>query len=164
MNEDIEALLYSTQPAFPVECIEISHSLWSAPLRYVTNMADGVSVFHDNTYFNYEYMQLQIQRSGASNDLDQSLTITVSDLGTSVPALIDQIFDADSLEYPSVSYRIYSSIDFTKPVLTIENLGITDQTSDEQGTTFKAEAQKLNVNGTGRLFTIENFPGLKGFY
>lgn len=164
MSNQLEEYLFATQPAYLIECIEIKHSLWENPLRYVTNMADGVSVGHDSSYFNYEYVPLQIDKGSSSDDLDQSLSITIGDLGDIVPDLIDQILDAGSTERPQVTYRAYSSLDLSTPILVIDNLEVTDQSSDYQGTTFNAEAPKLNAVGTGLLFTKANFPTLIGFY
>lgn len=164
MSNQLEEYLFATQPAYLIECIEIKHSLWENPLRYVTNMADGVSVGHDSSYFNYEYVPLQIDKGSSSDDLDQSLSITIGDLGEIVPDLIDQILDAGSTERPQVTYRAYSSLDLSTPILVIDHLEVTDQSSDYQGTTFNAEAPKLNAVGTGLLFTKANFPTLIGFY
>ena len=164
MSNQLEEYLFATQPAYLIECIEIKHSLWATPLRYVTNMADGVSVGHDSSYFNYEYVPLQIDKGSSSDDLDQSLSITIGDLGDIVPDLIDQILDAGSTERPKVTYRAYSSLDLSQPILVIDHLEVTDQSSDYQGTTFNAEAPKLNAVGTGLLFTKANFPTLIGFY
>lgn len=164
MSNQLEEYLFATQPAYLIECIEIKHSLWATPLRYVTNMADGVSVGHDSSYFNYEYVPLQIDKGSSSDDLDQSLSITIGDLGDIVPDLIDQILDAGSTERPQVTYRAYSSLDLSQPILVIDHLEVTDQSSDYQGTTFNAEAPKLNAVGTGLLFTKANFPTLIGFY
>lgn len=164
MTNQVEAYLFATQPAYLIECIEIKHSLWATPLRYVINLADGISVGHDNSYFNYEYMPLTLKKGGTSDDLDQSLSITVGDLGKVVPDLINQIFDAESTERPTVIYRSYSSLDLSTPLQVINNLEITDQSTDYQGTTFNAEAPQLNVVGTGQLFTKTNFPILIGFY
>lgn len=164
MTNHIEDYLFATQPAYLIECIEIKHSLWNTPLRYVLNLADGVSAGYKGSYFNYEYMPLTIQKGNTSDDLDQSLSITVGDLGRIVPELIDQIFNADSIERPVVIYRAYSSLDLSNPILEIDNLEVIDQSTDYQGTTFNAEAPKLNAVGTGMLFTKANFPSLISFY
>ncbi|OTG58866.1 MULTISPECIES: DUF1833 family protein [Acinetobacter] len=164
MTNQLEEYLFAVEPAYLIECVEIKHSLWDTALRYVINLADGVSVGHDSSYFNYEYVPLSIDKGSTSDDLDQTLSITIGDLGEIVPGLIDQIFDSDSTERPTVTYRAYSSLDLSTPLLVIDNLEITDQSSDYQGTTFNAEAPKLNITGTGLLFTKANFPTLIGFY
>ena len=92
-----------------LETLEISHSLWPTPIRIVTNHADGVTVTleNDQTAF-FEFAPLLIKRGATSDDLDQSLSITLGDLGEIVPPLIKQIREANSDEKPQVTYRSYA--------------------------------------------------------
>lgn len=161
---ELENFLFGIDNAYLIECIEIKHSLWSKPLRYVTNVSEGVTVIHDGQAAHYEYAVLKIDRGSVSDDLDQKLTITVGDLGKVIPDLVDQIIGADSQERPQVTYRAYSSLDLANSILQIDHLEITSQNNDYQGTTFEADAEQLNEVGTGLLFTKENFPTLVGFY
>lgn len=148
-----------------LECVEIKHSLWSAPLRYVTNHSDGVTVKHENGEAAvYEYMPLQIRRGDTLDNLDQSISITVGDLGEVVPHLIKQIRDADSEERPQVVYRAYMSSNLDMPTDIVDRLEVEGMSRDHQATTFDAAAQRLNSVGTGRLYTVDEFPGLKGFF
>lgn len=159
-----EDFIFGPESAFVVECLEISHSLWPQPIRYVTNVADGVTVTQDGLQVRYEYAVIKIERGSVSNDLDQKITITVGDLGQVVPELLDLIIAENSLELPKVKYSLFSSNDYENPILQIDHLEVTGQNSDYQGTTFEAEAEHLNEVGTGVNFTKENFPTLVGFY
>ena len=86
-----------------LETLEISHSLWPAPIRIVTNHPDGISVTLENGQpTTFEFIPLLIQRGNTSDDLDQTLNITVGDLGEIVPPLIQKIRDASSDEKPQV--------------------------------------------------------------
>lgn len=161
---ELENFLYGPDNAYLIECIEIMHSMWSKPLRYVTNVSDGVTVTQGGQPTFYEYAVLKIDRGSVSDDLDQKLSITVGDLGKVIPVLVDHIIEQSSLERPQVTYRAYSSLDLSNPVLEIDHIEITSQNNDYQGTTFEAEAEQLNEVGTGLLFTKENFPTLVGFY
>ncbi|MBC9229203.1 hypothetical protein HI850_007655 [bacterium SPL81] len=161
---EFEEFIYSQNNAYLIECIEIRHSLWSQPLRYVTNVADGVTVKQEGVEEFYQYAVLKVDRGSVSDDLDQKLSITVGDLGLVVPNLVDLIIDSESLERPQVTYHAYSSLDLENPILKVDHLEITNQNNDYQGTTFEAEAEHLNEVGTGLLFTKENFPTLVGFY
>nr|DAF83511.1 MAG TPA: protein of unknown function DUF1833 [Caudoviricetes sp.] len=141
---ELENFLYGSDNAYLIECIEIMHSLWSKPLRYVTNVSEGVTVTQSGQPTFYEYAVLKIDRGSVSDDLDQKLSITVGDLGKVIPDLVDQIIEQASLERPQVTYRAYSSIDLANPILQIDHLEITSQNNDYQGTTFESEAP---VNG-----------------
>ncbi|RXS93955.1 DUF1833 family protein [Acinetobacter junii] len=161
---ELESFIYGSDNAYLIECIEIKHNLWSQPLRYVTNVADGVTVTQDGVKAFYQYAVLKVDRGNVSDDLDQKLSITVGDLGVVIPDLVDLIIESESLERPQVTYRAYSSLDLENPILKVDHLEITNQNNDYQGTTFEAEAEHLNEVGTGLLFTKENFPTLVGFY
>jgi len=161
---ELEDVIYGPESAFIIECIEITHSMWPKPLRYVTNIADGITVIQNGTETFYEYAVIKVDRGSTSDDLDQKISISVADLGLVVPDLIDKILESNSLERPKVVYRMFSSLDLENPIKIVENIEVTEQNTDYQGTTFNAEAEKLNEVGTGLLFTKENFPTLVGFY
>lgn len=161
---ELESFLYGPDNAYLIECIEIKHSLWPKRLRYVTNVSEGVTVIQSGQPTFYEYAVLKIDRGSVSDYLDQKLSITVGDLGKVIPDLVEQIIEQASLERPQVTYRAYSSLDLSNPILQIDHLEITSQNNDYQGTTFEAEAEQLNEVGTGLLFSKENFPTLVGFY
>lgn len=161
---EFEDVIYGPESSYIIECIEITHSLWPKPLRYVTNVADGVTVIQNGQPTFYEYAVIAITRGNVSDDLDQKISISVGDLGKIVPELVDLIVEHDSVERPRVVYRMFSSLDLVNPTQMIEGIEVTQQNTDYQGTTFEAEAEKLNEVGTGLLFTKENFPTLVGFY
>lgn len=163
---DLTEFHLNTSPSVAYfECIEIKHSLWPAPLRYVTNCAYGLNVKHEdgvNAY--YAFMPLKISKGATSDNLDQKLSITTGDLGQVVPRLLKMIRDADSDENPQVIYRSYMSTNLNKPLEVINGLESEQSSRDHQGVTFEAVAQRLNSTGTGRENSIEMFPSNKGFY
>lgn len=160
----LEDLIYGEEYAYPIESIEIKHSLWANPLRYLVNVDGTLLLKHNGIYNEYTYAPLKVERGAASTDLDQKVSITVGDLGDIVPDLIDIILDAESLECPTFAYRMYMSTNLDEPILTIDNLQIVDASSNSDGSTFKAEAQKLNATGTGLIFEKSYFPSLIGFF
>ncbi|MDV2440704.1 DUF1833 family protein [Acinetobacter gerneri] len=148
-----------------LECIEVKHSLWAEPLRYVTNNANGMTVKHeDGELATYQYMPVQIDKGSTTDDLDQSLKITVSDLGEIVPKLLDLIAESGIDEDPEVIYRSYMSTDLENPVSVINGLELNNTSSDAYATTFDASARKLNSTGTGRVYTVDEFPSLRAFF
>lgn len=72
--------------------------------------------------------------------------------------------DADSRERPVLIYRAYSSEDLNDPLWVINGLFVDDESSDYQGTTFRAATSKANSNGTGMRYTVDEFPSLKAFF
>lgn len=165
MTDLTEFHLDSSPAVVLLECIEIKHSLWPNPLRYVTNHADGITVKHeDGLSYAYEFIPLQLNKGGTADNLDQSISITVGDLGQVVPQLIKLIRDANSEERPQVIYRAYMSSNLDSPTHIIDGLGVEVMSRDQQATTFDAVAQRLNSVGTGRIYTVDEFPSLKGFF
>jgi hypothetical protein len=157
--------LDATPSAAMLELIEISHPLWPKPLRYVTNHADGVTVKHeDGLVYNYEFMPVQINKGANSDDLDQTLSITVGDLGQVVPQLLKIIRDANNFERPSVVYRAYSSSNLESPLQVVKGYEVEDRATDHQATTFNAATKRANSTGTGMFYTVDNFPSLKAFF
>lgn len=152
-----------------LETLEISHSLWPTPIRIVTNHPDGVAVtLENNQQAFFEFIPLMIQRGNTSDDLDQTLNITVGDLGEIVPPLIQKIRDASSDEKPQVIYRSFAfdaaSMVLTKqtPIEIIRGLSVTKMNQDYQATTFEAATSGKNSVKTGRTYNFKEYPDLRG--
>ena len=152
-----------------LETLEISHSLWPTPIRIVTNHPDGVAVtLENNQQAFFEFIPLMIQRGNTSDDLDQTLNITVGDLGEIVPPLIQKIRDASSDEKPQVIYRSFAfdaaSMVLTKqtPIEIIRGLSVAKMNQDYQATTFEAATSGKNSVKTGRTYNFKDYPDLRG--
>ena len=152
-----------------LETIEINHSLWSEPIRIVTNHPDGISVTLENDQVAFfEFIPLLIKRGNTSDDLDQTLSITVGDLGEVVPPLIQKIRDASSDEKPQVIYRSFAfdaaSMILTKqrPIEIIGGMYVAKMNRDYQATTFEAATAGKNSVKTGRTYNFKDFPDLRG--
>lgn len=152
-----------------LETLEISHSLWPDPIRIVTNHPDGVTVTLENSQQAFfEFIPLMIQRGNTSDDLDQTLNITVGDLGEIVPPLIQKIRDAFSDEKPQVIYRSFAfdaaSMVLTKqtPIEIIRGLSVAKMNQDYQATTFEAATSGKNSVKTGRTYNFKEYPDLRG--
>lgn len=152
-----------------LETLEINHSLWSAPIRIVTNHADGVTVtLEDGTKAFFEFAPLLIDKGNTSDDLDQSLSITLGDLGEIVPPLLKIIRDADSDEQPQVTYRAFAfdvasmTLMRDKPIDIVKGLKVNKMNRDHQGTTFEAKTTDKNTVKTGKTYNMTDYPDLKG--
>ena len=169
VNDIKDFHLDSAASVVMLETLEINHSLWSAPIRIVTNHADGVTATLENDEVaTFEFAPLLIKRGATSDDLDQSLSITLGDLGEIVPPLIKQIREANSDEKPQVIYRSYAfdvvSMQLTKqkPIEIIKGLAIKQMNRDHQATTFEAKTSDKNAVKTGKTYNLNDFPDLKG--
>lgn len=168
--DDIKTFHLDSSPAIALlETIEINHSAWDKPIRIVTNHADGLSARNElGQYVVYDFAPLLISKGETSDNLDQSLKITLGDLGEVVPPLIDKIRQQDSDESPQVTYRAYvfdaGAMQLVKetPIDIIKGLTITSMSRDVNATTFEAKTEDKNTLKTGRIYNSNDYPDLKG--
>lgn len=144
-----------------LECIEIDHSTFAQPFRFVRNDTSGITVKHEDglDYF-YQYQVLEIQRSNVTNDLDQIMNINFFDTNDE---FMDAIESIENNERPTFKYRAYRDDDLTFPMQLIQTLEITSASKDSSGVvTFEARAPELNAVKTGSTYNFEDFPSLRG--
>lgn len=168
--DDIKSFHLDSTPSIALlETLEVSHSTWEKPIRVVTNHADGLTARNElGQYVTYQFAPLLIGKGETSDNLDQNLKITLGDLGETIPPLIDKIRIADSDELPQVVYRAYafdaSAMMLAKetPIDIIKGLVVTTMSRDAHATTFEAKTADKNMLKTGRIYTIYDYPDLKG--
>jgi len=164
MSDYTEYFLNSQSNIVQLECIEISHSMFSQTYYIVRNACNGITVTHEDASVHaYVYYPLRLSLSGPRDDLDHILKVELGDLGDLIPAELDAIRAADGFnEFPHVIYRTYRSDVLTVPlygpiVLELTNLGMTPE-----GAAFEAKAPSLNINKTGESYNLPRFPMLRG--
>lgn len=140
-----------------LECLEIMHSTFTEPARFVKNDTDGVIAEGQS----YEYQPMSIKRNNVSNDLEQQLSITLADMEDH---FFKQVINTmDSNTRPSVVFKLFSDQDLVTPLMTMQKLEIASLSKDSAGlATFDAQAPELNSVKTGRIYTLEDFPLLRG--
>ncbi|MEC7118979.1 MAG: DUF1833 family protein [Pseudomonadota bacterium] len=161
-----ESLLNRPAAVVMLECLEVSHPSFTQTYYIVRNAPDGVTVTHeDATTHDYVYYPVRIDRGSTTDDLDQSLSISLGELGTVLPSEIDLVLSGIFADIkPLVTYRVYQHTDLSQPVFLIEPLEVSSMSRDSAGvTTFTAKAQELNNTKTGELYTVELYPALRGF-
>lgn len=164
MSAYSEFFLNSKSSIVQLDCIEISHSLFTQTYYVVRNATQGVTVTHeDATSHDYEYYPLRLRLSGPREDLDHTLRIELGDLGEIIPAELDAIRAGDGFaEFPVVKYRTYRSDDLANVLYGPLVLQITNFTFTREGSLLEAKAPSLNAAKTGELYKIARFPMLEG--
>lgn len=161
---DAEFHLASTGAPVYLQCIEFGHPDFTQVYRVVTNAADGFTVKHEDGFdYFYEYLPLAIQLGNSLNDLDQTINITLGDLGEILPQEIDRIRITGSTIKPYLNYRTYRHDRPNTPLEVVKGLEIGGMSRDEQAVTFEAHAPLLNSNRTGLVYDFETYPMLRGF-
>lgn len=166
MSDYTEFFLNRSGAVVQLECLEVTHPSFAEPYYIVRNATMGVTVTHeDSTTHEYEYVPVQIERGNTSDDLDQSISLTIGDMGDRLARDVDAVLTgAYSDVKPQVKYRIYRHDQLTAPLLTIKTLEVANMTRDNSGLcTFTAQAERLNSVKTGVVYTVERFPMLRGF-
>lgn len=148
-----------------LECIEITHPSFTKHYRFVRNHADGVRVKHENgLWYDYEFLPLTIKPAKSADDLQQSFTIGIGDVGEIMPNEIRRLRNGTHANVrPTLNHRVYLTSDLTTPMKSIRGLEITDNQTQKQGAVFACQARELNKNSTGVVFTIDLVPSLRGF-
>ncbi len=164
MTSYAQFFLNSRSSVVQLETLEISHPNFTKIYRVVRNAVKGVTVTLENETVVFDYYPLRIQNNGSKDDLDQSFTITLGDLGEVLPVELDSVTSAQGYGVkPIVKYRTYRSDDLTRPLFGPVLLEVESFAFNREGSTFTAKAPSLNVNKTGELYKLERFPMLRGF-
>lgn len=165
MSDYTEYFLNSESNVVQLELIEISHSNFSQTYRKVRNATNGITVTLENASVEtFDYYPLKISFLGERNDLDQGLKIDLGDLGEILPIELDNVMSNNGFgEKPVLKYRAYRSDNLTQPLFGPWTLEISQFSFKNGVASFEARAPLLNINRTGKLYTIKDFPMLRGF-
>lgn len=157
--------LNSPSKVYPFETLQISHPTFSQTYWIVRNAMNGITAtLEDGTQQVFTYYPLTLSASGASDDLDQTLTITLGDLGEMIPQEIDRCVAAGTMgTRPLVVYRVYRSDNLTAPIDGPFSYEVTTLGTKKAGSTITAGAPRLNLNQTGESYRMDRFPMLRGF-
>jgi len=165
MTTYAEFFLKSKSSVVQLETLEISHPDFTKVYRVVRNAVQGVSVTLENgSIQSFDYYPLKIENAGIRNDLDQSITINLGDLGEVLPKELDEVSSNNGFSIkPTVIYRTYRSDDLSRPLFGPVLLEVTTFAFNREGSSFEAKAPSLNITKTGEVYKIDRFPMLRGF-
>lgn len=115
---ELSEFFFAAHPAVvQLQTVEIIHPNFSTPLRFVRNAAGGIRVFHEDDAedtFVYSYLPMEIKTLGANSSLDQSIEITLGDVGTVLPTQLELLSVANGFQTkPVIKYREYRSDNYT---------------------------------------------------
>ncbi|WP_315075511.1 DUF1833 family protein [Acinetobacter guillouiae] len=159
MSDYVSFFLNAAGGVTQLECIEISHPSFSKVYRYVKNDTQGITAANQN----YDYKPMSIKRNNVTNDLDQTLSITLADVDDELLNEVKKIHSSAFRKIkPECSFKIYRDDDLSEPMISMPALEIRSVSKDTSGlATFDAQAPQLNSVRTGRIYTIEEFPLLR---
>ncbi|MFZ1074800.1 MAG: DUF1833 family protein [Minisyncoccia bacterium] len=113
---------------------------------------------------NFLYYPLALTPTGATDDLDQKIKVSLGDLGDLLSVERDNVVAAGTTgTKPTMTYRVYRSDDLSTPIDGPFTYEIPAIARKRDGASFEAGAPKLNTNQTGEIYSITKFPMLRGF-
>jgi hypothetical protein len=98
--------------AVRLQLLEIYHPSFSRTYRLVRNQSEGVYVQHEDEEFPtfYQYIPIRLEEIGSDNSMDQSLEVTIGDVGELIPLEIELANSANKMNIkPILTYREYNS-------------------------------------------------------
>lgn len=168
---DIKDIHLDCSPSIvPLETLEVRHSVWPEPIRIVTNHGDGVdALLESGEMAHFDFAPLLLDFGTTSDDLDQSINVTLGDLGEIIPPLTKKIRESESDELPEVIYRRYafdaSSMTFAKAesINRTKGLYVEQVNRDHQASTFEAKTPGKNSIACLRTYHHTTHPDMMGF-
>lgn len=159
MADLISFYLNASSGVVPLECVEISHPSFPKVFRYVKNDSDGIVAEGQS----YVYQPMSIKRNNVSNDLEQTLSLTIADMDDELASSVSKIRESS---YPNVKpeckFKLFRDDDLSSTMYQIQTLEIPTISKDSTGlVTFDAQAPQLNSVKTGQTYTIEDYPLLR---
>lgn len=122
---------------------------------------------------NYQYLPMIIKTLGVTNSLDQSMEITLGDVGQIITAEISLIAAANGFQTkPELTYREYRSDEYVMqdgdpvyiaPMFGPFTLEINALAFSKEGAVFTAKPEQFNLTRTGEVYDVGRFPMLAGF-
>lgn len=161
MSEASEFFLGSAPSVVRLDTLEISHPDFSQTYRLVRNAPAGVTAGGED----YEYCPMRVLPVTSGDDMVQALTVTLGDVGEIIAQEIEAVWEANGMNTrPTLVYRAFRSDDLDAPIAgTVRTLEIASVTTTREGASFEAQAPELNQSRTGTLYSVEDFPMLRGF-
>jgi hypothetical protein len=160
-----EFFLKAPSSVVELELVEISHPNFTEVYRVVRNAVKGITVTLENgdSAF-FKYYPLRIENAGVNDNLDQSISIHLGDLGEVLPKEMDEVTISNGFQVkPTVIYRVYRSDDLSQVLYGPVFFEVTTFSFNREGSSFEAKAPSLNINKTGELYKVDRFPMLRGF-
>lgn len=151
--------LKATSGIARIDAIELSHP--DFPTVYLQNYDDeaDLELLIGGMTRLHKYAQFDIGRGNSAPDLEQSFTVNLFEEVDEINVLIDS---ASHLQPVKFRWRWYRSDDYSAPIETVEALTISNIAFNGDGFSFTASAEPLNSVATGKIYTLEDYPMLKG--
>ena len=164
MTDYVSFFLNTDQTVLALNCLEISHPTFDS-FYYCAEISRDTSINHEDfTQHTYKPKVMRIDRRNVSADLDQTIAITIGDVDSEFMKHFENIRKSEYPRVrPSLKFRMYRNDDLINPLVVLPELEIKNISKDGSGNvTFQAQAQELNSVSTGEIYTLDDYPSLRG--
>ena len=156
--------LLSSQPEnqMMIEAVAITHSLFTKPYYLVVNTVPLTATIPGVGIVTFDPASISPTNAANSNDLDQNVSFTISDVQNVLDSEIELI-PLGNIESPIVKYLVYHSDFLDVPVQNID-YEIRSVPQKKGVFTINAGAPDLNSDETGEIYDFERFPMLRSIF
>lgn len=157
----VQALITNDAYKIQLDAVTLRHSVWPDALRFTRNYVPGGTFTYEGE--TYQYLPMLLTRAGQDGNLNQRWSITLQDLNTEVQAY-ESMIPLDNDERPTVEIRTFEYDKRDGSVVLLEGPYVTDTEGinyDSVGAAITANAEKININGTGIKMTPDRFATLR---
>lgn len=165
-DQIIQALITADAYLMYLETVVISHSVWAEPFRFSRNYVPGGSftaTLETSEEVTFSYIPMLLSRASQDGNLNQTWKITFQDLNTDIQEA-EQLIPLDSDELPVIEIRTFEYDKRTGVATLIEGPYVTTSVGvdyDSKGASVNAEANRVNINGSGFKMTPQRYPTLR---
>jgi len=163
-DPQIDFYLNSKSQVLQYDTLELSHPQFTQTYRIVRNNRVGAMLGVAGVLQQFVYCPFRMERSTVEASLSQSIKITLADLGSIVQTeLISVMRNEGYLIRPTVIVRCYRSDVPMEPIYGPVSLIASDITMTREGSAFTIQPPEVSNKRTGMIYTLEDYPGLRGF-
>lgn len=163
VGADLTAFTLASQASVAyLDTVELGHSSWDDPFRYVRNVRNGVTARLENdqdAFFPWIPLRLNIP---VVSGLHREFSVEVGDLGETLPDALDLLRLYGRRDRPYITYRAYRSDDLLGgPIVGPWTFEVFQVRVTQESCTFNARSSVSSVTRTGTYFRDRDFPTLR---
>lgn len=144
------------------ECVTLSHSLYSKTYYLVIDSQPLTATTPAGEVVVFGPASISATNPQNSNDLDQTVSFTISDIENILDSELDRI-PLGNQESPIAAYSIYHS-DFLDSPVEYTEYTVKSVPQKKGVFTIKAGAPDLNSDETGEIYDLDRFPPLRSVF
>lgn len=159
MNET-DYFLNSGSDMIRYECVSLSHPNFTQDYHLVRNAFDGLSVEIEGQTVDFEYCPMRVDHEARKEDMDYGVKIILGDVGELIEPEMRRIIAANALDIKpnAVFYEIADGSVIRQASLEVSAVQVVPE-----GASLELKPPSANNRSVGKVYTLEQFKGLRAF-